>query len=115
MLPQLVIIPSEVKAKECNEPAAIATTLLKPGGTSVCPAMLSPQAITVPLFLRASAWELPQAIATMLDSPKGKVVEPQVVTVLSFNSAIPKSSPIAMETAPEIIGGNGAPPPPDSV
>src|SRR5512137_2779051 len=69
--PQLITQPSLLRARLCEPPAAMATTLLRPAGTAVWLKVLSPQATTVPSGLRARQWSLPAATATALVRSSG--------------------------------------------
>src|SRR5438445_5079414 len=69
-------LPSAVRARLRNPPPAIATTLLKPGGTLVWPEELDPQASTVPSALSARLWKLPAAMDTTVAKPAGTLVWP---------------------------------------
>src|SRR5438876_9386778 len=91
--PQATTVPLLSKAKPKYPPAAIAVTLLKPGGMFVWPETgLLPQTATVPSALRATLWEPPAAISTTFDKFIGTLVwpkelSPQARTVPSALSA----------------------------
>src|SRR5262245_38410707 len=70
--PQAHTVPSDLIAYDASDPAAMATTEVRPltGTGDVrcvvvpspnCPAVFAPQARTVPLVLSASVWLLPAA------------------------------------------------------
>src|SRR5690242_9904420 len=69
--PHCTIVPSPFNAIASNDAAEIAITLLSPGGTFVCPPVLSPHATTVPSFFRAMLKESPPANATTPLNPGG--------------------------------------------
>ena len=66
-------MPSLLSARLWVEPAAIATTPVRPAGTFVWPPEFDPQATTVPSFLRARLCDPPAAMATTFERPAGTV------------------------------------------
>ena len=91
--PQVTTVPSPLTARLWQAPAAIATTLVRSGGTTLCSQLLIPHAITVPLLFKAMQCCEPAAIARMPVKPAApssnpNSFPPQTTTVPSSLSAM---------------------------
>src|SRR5882672_4939847 len=83
--PQPTMVPSRRKARLWPKPAAIATTLLRPGGTRLGGppdgSGMFPHSTIVPLLCSASEWKKPADTATASVKPAGTIGPPKLTTV----------------------------------